>query len=172
MYAKPMGGIYNFANSAHLNDGRDTLIYSGLSADSNYIIFGRLEYLSGLKLEYTPSSYFSVYAGAGVTLFNWMGFASYQQNREKLERIKPFASEPLEGARGFIQFGLTLRLGKTKKMAGNTQMYEVFHLNNTFDPGDNNSDPGGGNNPVNRKEKDIKRLSYKDIEDLVEDGEF
>lgn len=172
VFVKPMGGIYNFANSIKMDDGTDTILYSGASIDSNYVIFGRFEYLGGLRLDFTPSRFFSIFVSAGFTTHNWIGFASYQENTDKFKRIKPFASQPFEERNGFLNFGLVFRFGKTKKIAGNTQMYEVLHLNNTFDPGDNNTDSGDGNIPKKRRDKDLKRLSYKDIEDFVEESDL
>ncbi len=174
VFVKPMGGIYNFANSIKYENGIDTTLYNGFSSDSNYIIFARYEYLGGMRLDYTPGRHFSFFVSGGITVGNWMGFASYQNNNKKegFKRIEPFAGQRFTSSNSFFNFGLTIRLGRTKKIAGNTQMYEVLNTNNLFDPGDNNTDPGNGNIPKKKKEKDLKKLSYKDIEDFVEDGEL
>ena len=173
IFVKPMGGIYNFANSIKYTNGIDTNLYNGFSSDSNYIIFARYEYLGGMRFEFTPGKHFSLFVSGGVTVGNWMGFASYQNNKKDgFHRIEPFAGERFDTPNGFFNFGLTIRLGRTKKIAGNTQMYEVLNINNTFDPGDNNTESGDGNIPKRKKEKDLKKLSYKDIEDFVEDGEM
>ena len=46
-------------------------------------------------------------------------------------------------------------------------MYDVFDLNNSCDPGDNNNTPTGTDIPRKGDLKDIKRIQYKDIEDLI-----
>jgi hypothetical protein len=72
----------------------------------------------------------------------------------------------------FVNFGITWRFGKAKKSNGNYLMYDIMDLNNTMDPGDNNSGPG--NNDIrNGTEKDeMKKVQYKDVSDLIDDTDL
>ncbi len=163
-FVRPMGGVYNFANNDTMPDG-SKFIYNGRDS---VVIFGRYEFLNGLRLEFNPSSHFSWFISGGVTKNNVIGFASYQANQSRTKRFLPFAVEQFSKPAGFFHAGLTWRFGKTKKVAGNLNMYELIYLNNTFDPGDNNDGPGSGNQPKKSSKKGLKKLSYKDLEDFIE----
>ncbi len=172
LFVKPMGGIYNFANSVTYTSGKDTILYNGSGIDSTMIIFGRYEYLGGMRLDFTPSKHFSLFVSGGVTSGNWIGFASYQNDKDKFKRISVFAGQPFSENSGFFNFGMTFRFGRTKNFQGNINMYELFYLNNEFDPGDNNDGAGNGDIPKQMKEKKMRKLSYKDIEDFVDEGDL
>ncbi len=157
LFVKPIGGLYDFSN-------RDS-IYAG---DDQVLQFGRYEFLNGVRFDCNLSKHFSFFLSGGSTRYNAVSFGapSFQNNKKGL--IAPFyIQKNLEPAL-FINWGLTLRFGKTKKVYNNMNMYDIFELNNTFDPGDNNTGPGNGDIPPKGSMKAFKKIQYKDVQDLVE----
>ena len=52
-------------------------------------------------------------------------------------------------------------------------MYDAFDLNNTMDPGDNNNNPGNGDiTPEMKKKKEMEKVQYKDVEDVVDEADL
>src|ERR1051326_5434445 len=164
VYCKPFGGIYHFANSDTFYNG-DSL-YNGHDA---FIKFGRREFLTGGKLEYNASRNFCFFVSSGISMINQLAFFSGKANvdRTHLKSLTPFYAGTLSNAY-FINFGLTWRFGKVKMAYNNYTMYDLFDMNNTFDPGDVNDGAGNGNIPPNGKRTSIKDLQYKDVQDLIE----
>jgi len=156
-YIKPLGGLYDFSN-------RDSIY----SANDDNIQFGRYEFLNGLRLDYNPNKNFSMFLSGGVTKYNAISFASVDFQTNKRGLIAPFYIQKNLSPSLFINWGVTLRFGKTKKVYNNMNMYDVFELNNTFDPGDNNDGPSNGNIPKKGDMKDIKKIQYKDVQDLIQ----
>lgn len=158
VFIKPIGGLYDFSN-------RDS-IYSG--TDQPQILFGRYEFLNGLRLDYNPNKNFSVFLSGGVTKYNAISFASVDFQTNDRGLIAPFYLRRNMQPSLFLNWGLTVRFGKTKKVYNNMNMYDLFELNNTFDPGDNNDGPSNGDIPRRAKEKDLKKIQYKDVQDLIQ----
>jgi len=74
----------------------------------------------------------------------------------------------------FINFGLTLKFGEAKRMVNNLQMYDVFDLNNSIQPGDNNSSSPNMDIPrKNEKAADqLQNLQYQDVKDLFDTNDL
>jgi hypothetical protein len=166
-FIKPQGGLYNFANTDTLSDG-SKILYNG---NDSVIQFGRFEFLNGFRLDYMPNKNFGFFLAMGVTKYNKIAFFSFQNNPGTLSTLQPFLTEKFKDNAGFLNFGITVRFGKTKKIAGNYNMYELLYLNNSFDPGDNNDGPVNNDIPRQKKEKNLK-LQYKDIQEFIEEKDL
>ena len=158
LYTKPQGGVYSFANN-------DSLYY--LNNDKT-INFGRYEYLIGSRLDIFPSKSIGIYLGAGISTQNGISMFSETYNKNNRGRLSHFYNEKISGAI-FINFGLTIKLGKTKSIYNNYNLYDAIDLNNSSEGGDNNINTGNPEIPkTNKKNKDLKDLKLSDIEDLIE----
>ena len=155
VFMKPMGGIYNFYNP-------DTTFRK----NDHIIQFGRYEYLLGFNAEYRPNSHFSVNVGLGFSGKRIIGFAD-NNNTDGTKKSKLLYYQTIPTS-GFLQVGLSVRIGAAKKIRNNYQMYDVLDLNNSMDPGDNNSVPGNGDIPNNPDKVKIKNIQYNDVKDLIE----
>jgi len=165
VYCKPMGGIYDFANIDTLYNGVDTsLLYNG---NDSIILFGRKEFITGINLTYNPNRHFSIFISSGFTMGNTIAFSSNQNNPNKFQSIKPFFVQNIESSY-YINFGMTFRFGKVKKVYNNYSMYDMMDLNNSFDPGDNNDNVGNSDIPKKGNLNTIRKIQSKDIEDLID----
>ncbi|MFL5753593.1 MAG: hypothetical protein ACJ76F_09310 [Bacteroidia bacterium] len=152
-YTKPMGGLYTFSNSDTLYFGTDKTIQ-----------FGRYELNHGFRVDYKASKNFSFYAAIGGSGNSYISMMSFSYNKDNKGLLTPFFIEKL-GKAGFGNIGMTLRFGNAKKVYNNRNMYEVFDINSTVDPGDNNTNPG---NEIPSVPKKVKNLGYKDVQDLID----
>ena len=155
IYTKPQGGLFSMANT-------DSLYY--VNNDKN-INFGRYEFLLGTRIDINPSKLFGVYVGAGISTQNRLNMYSETYNRNNRQRLSHFYSEKISGAL-FINFGATIKFGKTKSIYNNYNLYDAIDLNNSFDSGDNNIN--SGNSEIPKSSKKIKNIKLADIEDLIE----
>ncbi len=161
IYSKTYGGLYNFSNGDSLYPFGDSVIQFGQTGISN-----------GIRFDFRPGPNFSFFVASGFAVRNhiWLYSASFNERNNN----KPFAhfydGKPEPAL--FINFGLTWRFGKAKKSSGNYLMYDIFDLNNTMDPGDNNSGPGNGDIRNGTKEEEMKKVQYKDVEDLIDDTDL
>ncbi len=161
LYSKAYGGLYNLSNNDSLYIFGDSIIQLGQSGISN-----------GLRLDFRPSPNFSFFLAGGFSVNNhiWLYAPSFNIRNHS----KPFTPY-YKGAPDpaiFINFGMTWRFGKAKKSSGNYLMYDIFDLNNTMDPGDNNAGPGNGDIRNNTKESEMQKVQYKDVSDLIEDTDL
>lgn len=154
LYTKPQGGLYSMANV----DGLYTLY------NDKTIYFGRYEFLSGLWLDVLPSRYFNFYVSGGLTTQNYLAFFSKYENKQNQGMYSNFYKARIDGSI-FVNFGLTLRFGRTKSIYNNQQMYNAMDLNNSIDGGDNNVQTGNGNIPTPVKQVKVKP---SDVQDLVD----
>lgn len=113
--------------------------------------------MSGVQFNYSTGRNFSLYAGTGLVTFRMI---SIEQNI----RVK-------DGL--FFNFGIMLRLGKSKRIENNILMYDVFDINNSFDPGDNNIYLPNSDIPVKTGEEfHPGNLQYKDLQDLFDTNDL
>ena len=152
VFVKPFGGIYNFSNA-------DTTF----KKKGSILQFGRYEFLGGFSLSYFPSRNFSLDLSTGITKSRKISWAD---NSKRDGSKYPFFSSEIDPAL-FINIGLTFKFGEAKKAYNNSVMYDIFELNNSLDPGDNNDRTSNSDIPVKSNLKDIKKIQYKDIEDLL-----
>jgi hypothetical protein len=160
--AKPVGGVFDFKDVDSL--------YTGVNKN---IIFGRRDICFGFGFDFHPSKYFSAFVQAGATSGNSsISFFSKESNTtNKVGEFKWFYNQDMRRS-SFITIGLTVRFGKAKAAYGNKNIYELMNLNSEIDPGDNNLGPNSSEiTPANELKK-INKIKYKDIEDLINDGDL
>ncbi len=172
IFTRPTGSMLTMANSDSL--------YNGLTnkgrLDST-IIFGRYDGLFGFRFDYNPNRHVSLFLEFGRSAIRAVGLFSRQYNspngqpvKDNVQMYKSFFASPLQG-NGFLSLGITVRIGKTRSVYNNYNMYEVFNANSTIAPGDNNHNTGDGNIPTEvklRKKKEATNLDTKDVQDLIE----
>lgn len=162
VFVKPFGGLYVLGNNDSLYNG---------SAPS--ILFGRYEFLSGFRFNYTPCNYFSLFVSVGKSANRSISFSAENKVEEKKGFFIPFYKEQLDNT-GFINFGLSFRFGIIKKSTNDYALYDVFDLNSSYDLGDSNNGPSvNGEIPTaGNKEKTLKRIEYKDVQDLLDPADL
>lgn len=161
-FSRSYGGLYNLSNGDSLYLGSDSVIQ-----------FGHFGIANGIRFDFRPGPNFTFFFSGGVSVRNHIWLYSYSFNQQHdLNPLSPFYKATPAGTL-FLQAGLTWRFGKSKRSAGNYLMYDVFDLNNTMDPGDNNNNPGNGNiTPEMKKKKEMQKVQYKDVEDLVDEADL
>ena len=161
IYSRSYGGLFNMSNGDSLYLGTDSVIQ-----------FGHFGIANGVRLDFRPSPNFNFYVTGGMMVRNQVWLYSYTFNQQNdLRPLTPFYRGRPDPA-AFVQAGLTMRFGKAKKSSGNYLMYDVFDLNNTMDPGDNNNNPGNGEITPAMKKMEMEKVQYKDIQDLVDESDL
>jgi hypothetical protein len=161
LYSRFYGGLYNVSNGDSLYVGRDSVIQ-----------FGHFGVANGIRFDYRPGPNFSMFISTGVSARNHLWFYSYSFNQQHdLAPLTPFYKGAPDKTL-FINVGISVRFGKSKRSIGNYLMYDVFDLNNTMDPGDNNNNPGNGDIRKSADAKEMKNVQYKDVEDLVDETDL
>ncbi|HTF03430.1 MAG TPA: DUF6268 family outer membrane beta-barrel protein, partial [Bacteroidia bacterium] len=162
IYSRSYGGLYNISNGDSLYAGMDSVIQ-----------FGHFGVANGVRFDFRPGPNFNFFITGGLAMRNHIWLYSYDYNRaNNLNPLAPFYKGRPDGTL-FLQAGLTFRFGKAKRSAGNYLMYDVFDLNNTMDPGDNNNNPGNGDiTPEMQRKRDMEKVQYKDVEDLVDETDL
>jgi hypothetical protein len=167
-YTKPQGGVFSFSN-------RDTVYNSNYYknpniSDEKVIHFGRLELLTGFRMDVVPCRWFNFYVATGFTTHNSIYFYSNNFNRNRKTEYGDFYSANPKNSI-YLNFGITLRIGKTKSYYNNRNMYDAVDINNTVGVGDNNVNPGNGNIVIPKK-KLPKSLKPSEIQDLIDVNDF
>jgi hypothetical protein len=162
IYSKAYGGLYNISNG-------DSLYMYGDSV----IQFGQTGLINGVRFDFRFGPNFSFFASGGFAVRNHIWLYSYSYNQMYHQRPLAHFYNGVPDPSLFLNFGLTWRFGQAKKSSGNYLMYDIFSLNNDMDPGDNNSGPGNGDiTPEMKKKKDMKKVQYKDVIDLIDDTDL
>ncbi len=152
VFVKPQGGLYTMANT-------DTLYY--LNADKK-INFGRYEFLSGLRADVLPTNNFNFYVSAGLTTQNFIGFYSESFNKNNNRNYKSFYKEKIQNS-VFINIGLVFKIGKSKSMYNNYNLYDAHDIINKDVDNINK-----GNNQIPTLRNKIKNITDNDVQDLIE----
>lgn len=164
IYSKPQGGLFNFSN-------HDT-IYK-ISNDKT-INFGRYELLTGARLDVVPANWINFYIATGFSTKNYIAFYSSNYNKDNQNNAlgEFYFDNPKNTI--FLNFGLVIRLGKTKSFINNHNLYEAHDINNSIDPGDNNVNPGNGSIsiPKTKNEKTVSGLKPNEVQDLIDIYDF
>lgn len=155
IFVKPYGGLYNVINNDTLYQGED-----------NIIQFGKYELLNGVRLDYNTSA-FNVFLSVGITKRNYISLASTSYSNNAKGIIIPFYSEKIN-ATTFASVGMSYKFGKTKKIYNNYTLYDMYDLNNGNLPGDDNGNIGNNEIPKKTENNDIKKIQYRDVQDLIE----
>lgn len=161
IYTRAYGGLYNISNGDSLYNGLDSVIQ-----------FGQRGLANGVRFDFRPHPSFAFFVSSGLAVQNHIWFYSYSYNVQNGER--PFAHfydgkpEPTL----FLHFGITVRFGQAKKSQGNYLMYDIFDLNNTMDPGDNNDGPGNSDIRNGTGKKEMQKVQYQDVSDLIQEADL
>jgi hypothetical protein len=161
IYSKSYGGLYNISNGDSLYPFGDKIIQFGQTGLSN-----------GVRFDFRPSPNFSFFVAGGFAVREhvWLYSHSFNQQNHARPIANFFDGQPAPSL--FVNFGIACRFGSAKKSSGNYLMYDIMDLNNTMDPGDNNSGPGNGDIRKASKEEEMKKVQYKDVVDLIDDTDL
>lgn len=162
LYTKPQGGMYNFSN-------HDSIYYLNSAATFH---FTRYEINSGFRADVRLNSKFNFYLATGFSTKNNITFYSDKANKKnpKAPYNVYFYNQTFDPSL-FFNFGLVLKLGKTKSYYNNTNIYDAIDLNTTIDGGDNNTSNGNTQIPLTPKKKK-EDINLKSIEDLIDYNDF
>lgn len=161
IFSKSYGGLYNVSNEDSIYLGVDSVIQ-----------FGHFGIANGIRLDFKPNSRVNFFFSGGFAVRNHYWFYSYSFNQiHDLRPLTPFYKARPEGTL-FLQAGITFRFGQAKRSQGNYLMYDVFDLNNSMDPGDNNNNPGNTDIRKAAQKEEMKKVQYKDVEDLVDETDL
>ena len=158
LYTKPQGGFYTFGNS---NDS----IQLGNIYENKKLYFGRLEFLTGLRIDILPTKHFNFYLASGFTTRNFIAFYPSPDPKKSLSSFIDYYKKKINGS-AYINFGLVFRFGKTRSVYNNSQMYDAMDMNNGIDPNDNNVNPGNGDIPSPSKK--MGKNKAEDVIDLID----
>lgn len=159
LVSRPIGTLYAFKNddSQFLNKG-------------NTIFLGTRDVITGLQITLLPFRDFVVFGSTGLA----KGVITRAENinttglRRVNYEFSRFSLEPSP----YFNIGLVWYLGKSRNSGGNTQMYDVIDMNNSFGHDDNNVLlPNREITPLNKASQNVG-LQYKDIEDLIGVGDI
>ncbi len=158
LYMRPMGSAYTFANN----------VDNGYLNKGSVIDFRSWEFLSGFQAAYNPTPNFSIFAGIGTS----KGNIQMAENRKKLD-YKDDAFQKYRILRGgFINVGMSVYLGRSKKIAGNYAMYDAIDMNNHYGNDDNSTILNNNQIPAQSKPSNTGSLQYSDIQDLIKDSDL
>lgn len=161
IYSRTQGGLYNFSNKDSIYLGNDDVIQ-----------FGQTGIANGIRFDFRPGPNFNFFASGGFAVRNRIWFYSYTYNRANdLRPLAPFYEAKPQGTI-FVHVGLTWRFGKSKNAQGNYLMYEIYDMNNSNDPGDNNTMPGNGDIRRSAKAKEMHKVKLEDVGDLIQETDL
>jgi hypothetical protein len=161
IYSRTQGGLYNFSNKDSIYLGNDDVIQ-----------FGQTGIANGIRFDFRPGPNFNFFASGGFAVRNRIWFYSYTYNRANdLRPLAPFYEAKPQGTI-FVHVGLTWRFGKSKNAQGNYLMYEIYDMNNSSDPSDNNTMPGNGDIRRSAKAKEMHKVKLEDVGDLIQEADL
>lgn len=162
IYSRAYGGLYNFSNDDTLYLGRDSIFQLGFTGLAN-----------GIRFDFRPGPNFNFFFSTGIAARNRVWMYSYSFNSATNPGpLKHYFYGAKPDKTIFLQFGISWRFGQAKRSSGNYLMYDVFDLNNSMDPGDNNSGPGNGDIPGKYKKEEMKKVQYSDVSDLIDESDL
>jgi hypothetical protein len=161
IYSRTQGGLYNFSNKDSIYLGNDDVIQ-----------FGQTGIANGIRFDFRPGPNFNFFASGGFAVRNRIWFYSYTYNRANdLRPLAPFYEAKPQGTI-FVHVGLTWRFGKSKNAQGNYLMYEIYDMNNSSDPSDNNTMPGNEDIRRSAKAKEMHKVKLEDVGDLIQEADL
>lgn len=159
LVSRPVGSVYAFRN----DDSQYIL-------KGNTIFLGTRDIISGLQVTLLPLRNLVVYVSTGLARGTIVRAENI--NRTGFRRANyEFSKFSLENA-PYLNLGLVWYLGKSRNSSGNSQMYDVIDMNNSFGHDDNNVMLPNGQIPALNKSHQSLGLQYKDIEDLISVGDI
>jgi hypothetical protein len=154
LISRPVGTLYAFRN----DDSRYT-------EKGSTIYLGTRDVISGLQVTLLPFHNFVLYGSSGLA----------RGTITRAERINTFGLRSVNyefskfnlSDAPYFNIGLVWYLGKARNSSGNSQMYDVIDMNNSFGHDDNNTMLPNAQIPALDKASQNLGLQYKDIEDLI-----
>jgi hypothetical protein len=151
LFAKPIGGLYVFSNS------------DSLFATKGAIQFGRYELLNGINITYRPTNSVTLFVSTGIS-YGKKVFLKDVKSKDDLSFRAPLSM--------FFNTGINIAIGKSKTIQNNTEMYDVFSLQNTWSGNNlngaaNTNVPNSAGNSSDIEK--INRIKYNDVKDLLSD---
>ncbi|MCX8080380.1 MAG: hypothetical protein N3F09_03990 [Bacteroidia bacterium] len=157
-FTKPQGGFYSFSNI-------DT-IYPAYIDRNKTIYLGRYEFISGVRFEFAPAEWLSLYLSAGHSINNYLAFYSHTFNLRNRFDFSPFFENKPQRM-PFYNFGLVLQFGKTKSYFQRNIIKEQIQLNGDIGPIDENLII----NTINQHSKKLK-TNNEELSDLINAFDF
>ncbi len=161
LFTKPQGGLFSISN-------KDT-IYPAFLSENKVVYIGRYEFLSGIRIDVKIGKHFNFYVAGGSTINNFLAMYSLQFNKKRQFEYRPFFRNE-QGKTPFINFGLTLYLGKTKSYYNRYSIDEMKHLNNEMGVGDNNTQVYQPTD--NFKRKETFKVDNTEVSDLINSFDY
>ncbi len=162
-YTKPQGGLFTISN-------KDTL-YAKFLNNNKILYLGRYEFLTGLRIDFKPLKWLSLYASAGQTTKNFLALYSLHFNQDRKFEYGYFYRHFPDNS-FFLNFGVTCFFGKTKSYYNMNQMYESINLNNTIGVGDNNTQIYQPTPDANPKKIKKYKADNKEVADLINSFDY
>jgi len=157
LYTRPQGGMYNFANN-------DTLYFN---ANVKTFHFTRYELNTGLRVDVRVGSHFGFFACSGISSRNNITFYSDAVNKSNGLPYRKYFYSASPARTGYLQLGLVVKLGKTRTISNNRNLYDAIDLNSSTGTNDGNRQI-----QVDGKEKPLKNPNLESIQDLIDYNDF
>ncbi|WP_317898544.1 hypothetical protein [Aurantibacillus circumpalustris] len=156
LYSKVQGGMFNFSNADSLYAKYDVGTFH----------FTRSELNSGFRFDFRVSKNFNFYLASGLSTRNNITFYSENANKTLSGSYNKYFYSEKVPASLFFNFGLVLKLGKTRAYYNNKNILDAANMNSTLD---NN---GNGNVQIPLTPRKKSDFNLKSIQDLVDYNDF
>ncbi|HLG03941.1 MAG TPA: DUF6268 family outer membrane beta-barrel protein [Bacteroidia bacterium] len=162
LYSRSYGGLYNLSNTDSIYSGQEDRAFQ----------MGQWGLANGIRFDVRPNPNISFYFSTGFAVRTRLRFYSFYYNQQNnAQPLAPFYYAKPDPAL-FIHVGVSFRFGKSKKVAGNYLMYDIFDINNTMDPGDEGSGPGNSDIPRKYNQEEMQNVQYRDVVDLIDETDL
>lgn len=155
LYTKPQGGMYIFSN-------QDSL-YFNTNVESFH--FTRYELNTGCRVDLRIKQV-NFYAALGLSTHNNITFYSEKRNSSKVASYNTYFYRKNLPASAFLNVGLVIKLGKTRSMYLNRNLYDAVDLNSTAGLPNQNAQI-----PIPAK-KTPEKINLESIQDLIDYNDF
>ncbi len=161
IYSKNQGGMFNFSNA-------DSVYY--LRNDATFH-FTRFEVNTGIRADFKAHKNLNFYLALGTSSRNTITFYSTNKNRtNRAAPLRSFFYKQTFAPTLFINAGIVVKLGKTKSIYNNKNLYDAIDLNNTIGAGDNNT--SNGNIQINNLRTKKSDANLNSIQDLIDYNDY
>jgi hypothetical protein len=157
VFSRSMGGVYNIKT-------QDTLLDVAVGTMAT---LRRFELLNGIQFNFRAGDHFNFYISSGITSRRRVSYAFHEDDSQARASDRTVEGIPRSL---FLNVGLSIHFGKAKKVYNDAAMYDLFDLNTSQKSGFNETgsvDSDVPADPSRQKLDAIKKLKYKDVEDLV-----
>lgn len=155
LFSRPQGGMFSFANN-------DSLYYNKSSTTFH---FTRYELNTGIRLDLRMKR-INFYTGLGFSTRNTITFYSENKNKNTTGTYRTYFYRENPPPSLFLNLGLVIKLGKTRSIYNNRNLYDASDLNNAEGVSNNNAQI-----PISPK-KISKNNNIESIQDLIDYTDF